>query len=227
MSCPGNKQWYACTKGNFHGCCSSDPCNSGICPDDSQGTDQPGSRSNPVTSLTSAPTTNSPPTTTATKPTTSPKTGSGASASPPTTVMSSSSSLPSAETLTAAPETASTTGSNSGGSSASSDSSVHGGLIGGVVAGSVAAFLLVVGIILLVCYRSRKKRGKGFTLLGWYQPQYIHSRRYPRQQEQQRSGCGNGRGACCGGTYEKAAVGGELSGFFHRKRGVRGCIWMG
>ena len=229
MSCPGNKQWYACSKGNFHGCCSSDPCNSGICPDDSQGTDQSGPRSNPVTSLASSPTTNSPSTTTATKPATSPKTGSGASASPPTTVMSSSSSssLPSTETLTAAPETASTTGSSSGGSNASGDSGVHGGLIEGVVAGSVAAFLLVVGIILLVCYRSRKKHGKDFTLLGWYRPQYIRSRRYPREQQQQRSGCGNGRGACCGGAYEKAAAGGEWSGCFHREEegGWGVCGW--
>ena len=33
-TCTGKKQWYVCTKGNFQGCCSTDPCTSGVCPDD-------------------------------------------------------------------------------------------------------------------------------------------------------------------------------------------------
>ncbi|KAJ5766628.1 uncharacterized protein N7511_004244 [Penicillium nucicola] len=32
-TCTGSKQWYVCTAGNFRGCCSSDPCTSGVCPD--------------------------------------------------------------------------------------------------------------------------------------------------------------------------------------------------
>ncbi|KAJ5520387.1 hypothetical protein N7463_000840 [Penicillium fimorum] len=38
-TCTGTKQWYVCTAGNFHGCCSSDPCTTGICPDDSDSDD--------------------------------------------------------------------------------------------------------------------------------------------------------------------------------------------
>ncbi|OQE83314.1 hypothetical protein PENNAL_c0033G03634 [Penicillium nalgiovense] len=33
-TCTGTKQWYVCTAGDFRGCCSSDPCTTGICPDD-------------------------------------------------------------------------------------------------------------------------------------------------------------------------------------------------
>ncbi|KAJ5555306.1 hypothetical protein N7461_003776 [Penicillium sp. DV-2018c] len=31
--CPAGKQWYVCTAGDFQGCCSTDPCTSGVCPD--------------------------------------------------------------------------------------------------------------------------------------------------------------------------------------------------
>ena len=189
MSCTGNKQWYVCTKGSFRGCCSSDPCTTGVCPDDKSG-----SSSNPVTSSTSSSTTsstNSSSTTTATKPTTSFKTGSDASA----TAVLSSSSLPPTETITAAPESATTTGSSS---SSSSGGGVSKGLIGGVVVGSVVALLLLVGILLLIYYRSRKKHGKGFMLLGWYKPQYSRG----QGQQQQRAG----RGGCCGSDSEKPAV---------------------
>jgi len=29
---PGTGQWYVCAKGNFRGCCTTDPCNTGYCP---------------------------------------------------------------------------------------------------------------------------------------------------------------------------------------------------
>ncbi|KAG0154293.1 hypothetical protein PDIDSM_1673 [Penicillium digitatum] len=35
-TCSGTAQWYVCTAGNFRGCCSSNPCTSGICPDDDE-----------------------------------------------------------------------------------------------------------------------------------------------------------------------------------------------
>ncbi|KAJ5970913.1 uncharacterized protein N7479_000831 [Penicillium vulpinum] len=35
-ACTGGKLWYVCTAGNFRGCCSSDPCTTGICPDDGE-----------------------------------------------------------------------------------------------------------------------------------------------------------------------------------------------
>ncbi|CAG7972178.1 unnamed protein product [Penicillium olsonii] len=36
--CTGGKQWYVCTIGGFRGCCSSDPCTTGVCPDDDDAT---------------------------------------------------------------------------------------------------------------------------------------------------------------------------------------------
>src|SRR3954467_6548282 len=48
-TCTESKQWYVCTAGNFRGCCSSDPCTSGICPDydkdDTSSTSVPGATS--------------------------------------------------------------------------------------------------------------------------------------------------------------------------------------
>lgn len=43
----------------------------------------------------------------------------------------------------------------------------HDSLIAGVITGCVVAVLLLVGIILCMWYRSRKKTGKKFTLLQW------------------------------------------------------------
>jgi hypothetical protein len=34
MSCPSGKQYYVCAAGNFRGCCTLDPCTTGVCPDD-------------------------------------------------------------------------------------------------------------------------------------------------------------------------------------------------
>ncbi|KAJ5780698.1 hypothetical protein N7457_005858 [Penicillium paradoxum] len=33
-TCTGGKLWYVCTAGQFRGCCSNDPCTTGICLDD-------------------------------------------------------------------------------------------------------------------------------------------------------------------------------------------------
>ncbi|PTU21428.1 hypothetical protein P175DRAFT_0185972 [Aspergillus ochraceoroseus IBT 24754] len=33
-TCPANRLWYVRTKGPFRGCCSVDPCTSGICPEE-------------------------------------------------------------------------------------------------------------------------------------------------------------------------------------------------
>ncbi|KAJ5124433.1 uncharacterized protein N7515_008258 [Penicillium bovifimosum] len=48
--CPVGKQWYVCTAGDFHGCCSTDPCTSGVCPDFDP--DDNGDSSSPLTELT-------------------------------------------------------------------------------------------------------------------------------------------------------------------------------
>lgn len=52
----------------------------------------------------------------------------------------------------------------------------HEGLIAGVITGCVVAVLLLIGILLWVWYRSRKKRGKEFTLLQWYGAHYGRQR---------------------------------------------------
>lgn len=65
--------------------------------------------------------------------------------------------------------------------------SYHKSLIAGVITGCVVAVLLLVGIILCMWYRSRKKHGKKITLRQW---------------------CG----ACCGRKYAKTKHDGKNSG---------------
>ena len=185
MSCTGNTQWYVCTKGDFKGCCSSDPCGTGICPDS-------GSSSASDSSSTST-------TTTTTKSghrekaSTTPTTASRSMES--TSSSSSSSSTPSSTQIST---TSSETAAETGGSTMMDmhgDSSMHNyheRLIAGVITGSVIALLLLVGILLWVWYRSRKKRGKGFTLLEWY------GARYGRQRNAHSHGHGHGCGRGCG-----------------------------
>ncbi|GKZ17180.1 hypothetical protein AbraIFM66951_001651 [Aspergillus brasiliensis] len=42
-SCPANAQWYVCAAGGFKGCCSVDPCTTGVCPDESGSSGSSGS----------------------------------------------------------------------------------------------------------------------------------------------------------------------------------------
>ncbi|EAW09370.1 uncharacterized protein ACLA_035730 [Aspergillus clavatus NRRL 1] len=148
--CPGKKQWYTCSKNNFRGCCSVDPCSSGICPD-SDNTVQT-TLSTLSTAKATVPSDRAP-ATGATSPiagiTTLPPTSSQGS------ITSSIASRSTAQTIVSSTDTpAAGSGDN------------HGALIGGVV-GGILALLLLIALILLMVYRSRRKRGKQFTLLRW------------------------------------------------------------
>ncbi|KAJ5114869.1 hypothetical protein NUU61_000628 [Penicillium alfredii] len=159
-SCSGSKQWYVCTAGSFRGCCSSDPCTRGVCPDDesvsssSTTTSTPSSESSADTdSLTFWTTVNSRTGGAATITTESPTTSPTAS-----TTDAKITSLVKPSTSAAAGTTTLTSSSAAGARSAS-----HAGLIGGVVGGIAA---LVLCTLLIFCWR-RKKRAKRFTLLRW------------------------------------------------------------
>ncbi|KAF4241361.1 hypothetical protein CNMCM8980_000940 [Aspergillus fumigatiaffinis] len=145
-TCTGSKQWYVCSKGNFRGCCSVDPCNTGVCPDQETQT----TLSTSTTSATSKDVS----TTTATSPTTAITTA-------PST--SSQGDIPGIiPTRTVTQAVAPATDIDAAAASPGHD---HGALIGGVV-GGVLALILLAGLLFLV-YRSRKKHGKRFVLLRW------------------------------------------------------------
>ncbi|EAL92795.1 uncharacterized protein AFUA_3G07800 [Aspergillus fumigatus Af293] len=154
-TCTGSKQWYVCSKGNFRGCCSIDPCNTGVCPDqESQST-----LSTSTTSTTSKPAS----TTTAISPTTAITTA------PSTSSQGDIPGLIPTRTVTQA--VAPATDTDAADASPGHDRSA---LIGGVV-GGVLALILLAGLLFLV-HRSRKKRGKRFVLLRWRVPRESHEK---------------------------------------------------
>ena len=207
MSCSGNKQWYVCTKGNFRGCCSVDPCSTGVCPDDS-GDSSSGGDGGDGDTTTSKP--ESPSSQATSSPAaTSETTASESSSAEPTTqyTPSPSSSQPPTQTITAFAETNGTTTTttttpppgNPSSDEASFESPVSAynrkAVIGGAVAGGlVGLVLLVLGIFWLV-RRSRKRRNRRFRLLQWHGPQYQHENE-----------SGNEKGGYDNGDCEKAGV---------------------
>ncbi|KAF7128821.1 hypothetical protein CNMCM5793_003730 [Aspergillus hiratsukae] len=146
-SCTGKKQWYVCSKGNFRGCCSVDPCNTGICPDQESQTT--------LSTATTATTSKTVSTTTTSSPTTAITTA------PSTSSQGDIPGIIPTRTVTQAIAPATDTADASPGHD-------HGALIGGVV-GGVLALILLSGLLFLV-YRSRKKDGKRFVLLRWRAP---------------------------------------------------------
>lgn len=146
-SCTGNKQWYVCSKGNFRGCCSVDPCNTGVCADQESQTT--------LSTATTATTSKAASTTTASPPT------AAITTAPSTSSQGDIPGIIPTRTVTQAVAPATDTAD-------ASPSSDHGALIGGVV-GGVLALILLSGLLFLV-YRSRKKHGKRFVLLRWRVP---------------------------------------------------------
>ncbi|RHZ65356.1 uncharacterized protein CDV56_109325 [Aspergillus thermomutatus] len=143
-TCTGSKQWYVCSKGKFHGCCSVDPCNTGVCPDQENQTT--------LSTATTANTSKATSTTTATSPT------AAITTAPSTSSQGDIPGIIASRTVTQAVAPATDTANTSPGRD-------HGALIGGVV-GAVLALILLSGLLFLV-YRSRKKHGKRFVLLSW------------------------------------------------------------
>ncbi|KAJ9493127.1 hypothetical protein VN97_g159 [Penicillium thymicola] len=139
-TCTGTDQWYVCTAGNFRGCCSSDPCTTGVCPDD-------------TLSLTTAGVIGLLP-----------------SVTPRTSTTSSTSTLSRSTTvLSTDPSTTTSPPSSTSSSIASETSSNLGAIIGGVV-GGIAVLVICVILLFCCCRRKREyvKREKGSTLVSWY-----------------------------------------------------------
>ncbi|KAJ5372344.1 hypothetical protein N7517_004350 [Penicillium concentricum] len=183
-ACTGTKQWYVCTAGIFHGCCSSDPCTTGICPDDSDNDD---SSTTPTKLSTLSLTTAGP---IARLPSVTPRTtttSSMSSFSEPTTVLSTDPSTmapepsPTASSITSGTSTgagiiasssvlaASASPSSTSPTTPNATSSNLGAIIGGAVGG--VAVLVICAILLFCCCRRKRKYGKrekGTSLVSWY-----------------------------------------------------------
>ncbi|XRM37628.1 hypothetical protein ABZX51_001092 [Aspergillus tubingensis] len=109
-SCPANAQWYVCAAGGFKGCCSVDPCTTGVCPDESGSSGSSGGSSS-SSLVDAAPTTKDEPvslTTLVQEPATSTISTSSALSSTPTS---------SSETSTGAPSSVRSASTASGASS--------------------------------------------------------------------------------------------------------------
>ncbi|OJI85726.1 hypothetical protein ASPTUDRAFT_55327 [Aspergillus tubingensis CBS 134.48] len=109
-SCPANTQWYVCAAGGFKGCCSVDPCTTGVCPDESGSSGSSGGSSS-SSLVDAAPTTKDEPvslTTLVQEPATSTISTSSALSSTPTS---------SSETSTGAPSSVRSASTASGASS--------------------------------------------------------------------------------------------------------------
>ncbi|KAL1990190.1 hypothetical protein VTN49DRAFT_6029 [Thermomyces lanuginosus] len=134
MSCPDGFDFYMCAVGAFRGCCSIDPCSTGECPK-SHRPDGDGGDDNEESTTSKTTSTPTPTTTT------------------PTTTMADdhhdheggvTTHIHGTLTVTATPTSESSGGSSNG--------AVIGGAVGGVVGG-----LIIVGIILFVFFRRRKR----------------------------------------------------------------------
>ncbi|TQB74011.1 hypothetical protein MPDQ_005210 [Monascus purpureus] len=175
--CTNQKLWYVCTAGNFHGCCSTDPCTTGVCPDD----DRDGESSTvttPTVAATLPASSSSTSSTTISSSTSSTNATISSSLSSAASVKSSESSNMATSITTDTVKTASTSSSqinsvitvtasmdigpspSSAASSSERDSGSTGGLIGGAV-GSILGALMVMGLIVLLCRRRRKQLRRG------------------------------------------------------------------
>lgn len=183
--CTGDKLWYVCTAGNFRGCCSSDPCTTGICPDDTLSLTTAGVigllPNVPRTTTTSSTSTSS--TSTLSESTTVLSTDPSTTASPPssgsTTVLSTDQSTTASPPSSTASSIASETPAGSETSNTpSAPSSNLGAIIGGVIGG--AAVLVICAVLLFCCCRRKRehgKREKGSTLVSWYSSSFKHKDR--------------------------------------------------
>ncbi|OQD69487.1 hypothetical protein PENPOL_c002G08998 [Penicillium polonicum] len=155
-TCTGTKQWYVCTAGNFRGCCSSDPCTTGICPGDSD---------DDTLSLTTAGVIGLLPNVTPRTTTTS----STSTLSGSTTVLSTDPSTTASPPSSTASITTETPAGLETPNTPSAPSSNLGAIIGGVVGG--IAVLVICAVLLFCCCRRKReygKREKGSTLVSWY-----------------------------------------------------------
>ncbi|KAJ5469596.1 hypothetical protein N7539_009214 [Penicillium diatomitis] len=179
-TCTGSKQWYVCSAGNYRGCCSTDPCTTGICPDDSQGavSSANASTSSSLSSSTSTANTSTR-TSTRTSSSSSSSLGSDTSTSFPTVTQSPTSSssftssissalskttTTSAET-SQAPTLASSPSPAAVSSPSSQQSSSKAPIIGGVL-GAIVALILAL-LLCWCCWRKKRKSGRPYGDFTW------------------------------------------------------------
>ncbi|KAJ5738401.1 hypothetical protein N7493_001556 [Penicillium malachiteum] len=163
-TCTGDKEWYSCSVGDYKGCCSSNPCTTGSCPDDDAATASTETKA----TKTSTKTTKTEATKTASDTTTTTSTSSSLSTFHTTTSSVSSTStsvvqithLHESTTVTAATSTSTSTNK----STQTSNSSNHGAIIGGII-GSIAGLLVI--ILVIFCIRRRKRSSKDSYALGF------------------------------------------------------------
>ncbi|PYI12963.1 hypothetical protein BO99DRAFT_478057 [Aspergillus violaceofuscus CBS 115571] len=168
-SCPANTQWYVCAKGGYSGCCSVDPCTSGVCADDSSGggsSSSSSSRSEPATSKISSTSSKSTVVEVKTKTTsTSPSSRSTTSATTTTTTT-----VPTATRPTTTANTATTTSTPTlPATTHHKPNRINQALIAGVV-GGILALLILAALVLYSIYRAKKRRRGQFRLLHWRHP---------------------------------------------------------
>lgn len=130
-TCPAHKQWYVCAVGDYHGCCSVDPCRTGVCPDDDTLISMSTSSTTSLTSRTN------------TKATQDVALSTLTSATSLTTASSTATAFPTAQSVTTSVKT----------------TDQHGMVIGGVV-GGIIGFLLLLGLALFLWFSRRKKPGE-------------------------------------------------------------------
>ncbi|KAJ6114990.1 hypothetical protein N7486_000768 [Penicillium sp. IBT 16267x] len=142
-TCTGNKLWYVCSVGDYKGCCSSNPCTSGVCPDDDTTT----SSTTKTTTTSKSSSTSSDSSTS-----TSSSTETVATATAETTSFSSATGSTSPSTIASATSTSTSTAAP-----ISSSSSNHSAIIGGVI-GVIAVFQIIA--VILFCFWKRRQRMK-------------------------------------------------------------------
>ncbi|CAG7918707.1 unnamed protein product [Penicillium olsonii] len=179
--CTGGKHWYVCTIGGFRGCCSSDPCTTGVCPDDNDATGTMTTFSDlklttaiainrlpdvtPRTITTSSMTTLTEAVTMSEGPTTTTATSASLSKTPVATsepsATSDSSTLETTSSTTFSVVRATSSGAASPTTTASipnTSSSNRGAIIGGVLGGLAA--IALTAILIFCCIRRRRKEIK-------------------------------------------------------------------
>jgi cobalamin biosynthesis Mg chelatase CobN len=165
-SCSSGYQYYACSKSNYHGCCSVDPCDSGTCPD---GQEQPTVTTNRYTITINRRDTTEYSTTTITlsdSPTTSDSTTTSTTDASTSLGSSTTTSTDSSDTSSDTTTSAIATSAPSQTPQRSASSGSHGGSLAGVIIGGLAAAALLA-LFVFCCWRKEKWRRRILSLSTW------------------------------------------------------------
>ncbi|KAJ5594423.1 uncharacterized protein N7459_000631 [Penicillium hispanicum] len=168
-TCTGNKQWYVCSAGDFRGCCSSDPCTSGVCPDD-DGSTKSTTKTTSTTSSTSSESTSSSKSLTTISTTTQATTTSG---TVPVTSLTTSSDTTQITSLSGASTIQSATSTSTATATTGKPSS-HAAIIGGIVGG--VAGLVMIAVLLFCWWRRPRERSFNVKFRRSVSSQHLHGR---------------------------------------------------